>query len=169
MLKNLTSLNMSQRWPVGTQENFRLYKEAGRYYADPKDLYELDNFKHHQTAATELNGFLDQIERVRAAVTALEGSNLDKIRRADVTVVEGLKLDGGEVDAVVAGRRKRTNDFSLVKTEAKVVDVNGTLLMEEQDHLHSKYYDFITSSKSYKVEDQREKDYVSVTLKQSVQ
>lgn len=107
------------------------------------------------------------MEKVRAAVAALEGSALDQNMRADVTAVEGLNLDGKQVDAVVEGRRKRKNDFSLVRTEAKIVDVNGQLFMEEQDHLHAKYYDFITSSKSYKVEDQREKDYVSVTLKRT--
>ncbi len=167
MLKSLTSPNTPNRRPVGTQENFRLYKEAGRYHASANDLSELDSFEHHQTAATELNGLIDQIEKVRAAVTSLEGSDLDKNRRADVTAVQGLQLDGKQVDAVIAGRRKRANDFSLVRTEVKVVDYNGQLLMEENDHLHAKYYDFITSTKSYRVEDQRERDYVSVTLKQT--
>ena len=167
MLKNLTSPNTPHRWPVGTQEKFRPYKEDGRYHANVNNLGELDTFEHHQTAATELNGLLDQFEKVRAAVISLEGSDLDKNRRADVTAVEGLQLDGKQIDAVAAGRRKRADDFSLVRTEARVVDGNGQLLMEENDHLHAKYYDFITPTRNYRVEDQREKDYVSVTLKRA--
>jgi hypothetical protein len=128
------------------------------------DVRGLDKFEEHQAAAQELNGLLDQLDKVRTAVNPLEGSELDKNERPDVVAVDGLDVDGKSVDAVIVGRRENDEDNRSIKLEARMVDGNGPIIMEERDHFYTKYYDFKTESKRYEVEDKRDKSFVDVEL-----
>jgi hypothetical protein len=79
----------------------------GRFFADPTNLDQLDDFRAHEAAAEELNAQRDLLAKIRSTLVPLDGSELDKNPREGIIAVTGLAVDGKSVDAVVSANRNK--------------------------------------------------------------
>lgn len=162
MLKNLFNRFCAPKsQPRPRVESLRLYKKDDKYFADPTNTREIDDFEFHSEIAGKLNSYQSMVDSLRSTVGPLEGSEHDLNERPDVVAVNDFPMGEKTVDAAITTRGSQGH---LGELSANVSDSTGMVSIKENRSQYSNYQNFADAQVKLGVENAYDEDYIKVRV-----